>query len=231
MVHIDATRSNETKTSGILAYAFSYGIAKVKVKTVLPNPSARVRSYSHRPAFYFYFDQPNASLSGNQYVGAWLPGAVTSPNEFSLVRFEVTEGTRQAVLGQFNITGLQTGVMDRARVAFSYDPVSPGVFRVAPTDDLPPGEYAFVYSTGTSGGAMGVGQTAKIFDFAVVSDADVLAGGSSSTARAPYAGAAPANSAEPVAASRQSAPTAQAAPPRPKRCGISSPTSPDAVTC
>ncbi|HEY3798378.1 MAG TPA: hypothetical protein VGL58_08490 [Caulobacteraceae bacterium] len=168
MQHIDTTVSNQTATSGVLAYAFTYGIAKVKVKTVLPNPTARVKTPDVRPTFYFYFDQPNASLSGNQYAGAWTPGAVTSPNEFSLVRFEVDGGNREAVLGQFNITGMKTGVMDNARVAFSYDDVTPGVFKVTPSVDLPPGEYGFVYSITSGGGAMGAGQTAKIFDFAVV---------------------------------------------------------------
>jgi hypothetical protein len=168
MEHIDATVSNQTRTSGVLAYAFTYGIAKVKVKTVLPSPSARVKTVSARPSFYFYFDRSNASLSGNAVVGAWASGAVTSPSEFSLVRFEIDRGDREAVLGQFNITGMQTGVMDKARVAFTYDDVSPGVFKVTPSGDLAPGEYGFVYSITSGGGAMGAGASAKIFDFAVV---------------------------------------------------------------
>jgi hypothetical protein len=159
MQMIDATISNQTKTTGILAYAFTYGLAPMQMKTVIPNASARVHTAPGRPIFYFYFDQANSSLS----VGGWLPGAATSPSEFSLVRFDVTDGHREAVLGQVAVTGVKTGVMDKARVAFNYDAVAPGVFKVTPTADMSPGEYGFVYSIGS---ATGVGGT-KIFDFAV----------------------------------------------------------------
>ena len=171
MVRMDATAGNQTKNSGLLGYAFTGGIAKMKIKTVLPNPTARVKATGVRPVFYFYFDQADASLS---HGGFWLagPGAtVTSPSEFSLVRFEKTKSGREVVLGQFNIGGMKTGVMDKARVPFSYADVSPGVFRVTPDADLPPGEYGFVYSataTGTGVGFYGGGSMAsRIFDFSV----------------------------------------------------------------
>jgi hypothetical protein len=167
MQRMDATTANQTKTTGVLAYAFTYGLAPVRIKTVLPNPTARIRTSLARPVFYFYFDQANASLSGSPIGGVWLPGAVTSPNEFSLVRFEVDDGNREAVLGQFNITGMKTGVMDKARVAFSYADVSPGVFSVTPDADLPPGEYGFVYSVTSAGGAFGGLASARIFDFEI----------------------------------------------------------------
>jgi hypothetical protein len=165
MARIDPTTGNQSKTSGVLAYAFTYGIVPVKMKTVIPNPSARVKSPNGRPTFYFYFNQTQTELSGNQYVGPLLRGAVTSPNEFSLVRFEVNNGQREVVLGQFNITGMKSGVMDKARVNFTYSDVAPGVFKVTPDDDLPPGQYGFVYSSGGAGyGALTGG---RIFDFAV----------------------------------------------------------------
>jgi len=168
MQRMDATIANQTKTTGVLAYAFTYGLAPVRIKTVLPNPTARIKTSLARPVFYFYFDQASASLSGSPVGGVWLPGAVTSPNEFSLVRFEVDDGNREAVLGQFNITGMKTGVMDKARVEFGYDDVSPGVFKVTPDADLPPGEYGFVYSITNTGGGFGGSASARIFDFEIV---------------------------------------------------------------
>ena len=167
MERMDATHSNQTKSTGILAYAFTYGIAPVKFKTILPNATARIRTSSRRPIFYFYFDNSSTSLSGNPIGGVWLPGAVTSPNEFSLIRFERDGGNRVAVLGQFNITGIKSGVMDKARVSFSYDDVTPGVFKVTPDADLPPGEYAFAYSVTSGSGFYGAGASARLFDFAV----------------------------------------------------------------
>ena len=166
MQRIDALASSQVKTTGILGYAFTYGIAKVNIKTVLPNATARVVSSTKRPVFYFYFDQSNMSLSRSAPSAFW-GGSVTSPNEFTLERLQVTGGHREAVLGQFNITGLKAGVMDKARVDFGYEDVSPGVFKVVPKDELEPGEYGFIYSTGAGGGPYGGAQNAKIFDFSI----------------------------------------------------------------
>ena len=61
------------------------------------------------------------------------------------------------------LASAKTGISDKARMAFTYADVAPGVYRVTPSDDLPPGEYGFVASTG-AGAAMG---GARIFDFSV----------------------------------------------------------------
>ncbi len=167
MEHLDATSSDQTKTAGIMAYALTSGIAKLKIKTVLPTPSAHVKTVARHPVFYFYFDRAQASLSGGAATGPWLPGAVTSPNEFSMVQFEVHGMDREAVLGQMNIFGAQAGVQDKARVAFTYTSVSPGVYEVVPSRELEPGEYGFLYSVMTRGAGIGGGASAKIFDFAV----------------------------------------------------------------
>jgi hypothetical protein len=165
MRRIDATAANQTRTSGILGYAFTYGIAKIKITTVLPNPTARVKSSIPRPAFYFYFDRSNTILTNGGLGDLQLPGTVTSPNEFSLVRFDTKRGDREVELGQMNITGMTAGVMDKARVNFSYSDISPGVFRVTPDGDLSPGEYGFVYSS--TGGVYGGFSGARIFDFSI----------------------------------------------------------------
>lgn len=172
MVRMDPTVSNQTKTGGILGYAFTGGIVPISMKAVLPNVGARVRTTAGHPVFYFYFDEANRSLSQGGPGGMWLAGpaaAVTSPNEFSLVRFDVKKNTREAKVGKFNIGGAKAGVMDNDRIAFSYDQVAPGVFRVAPEQDLPPGEYGFLYSMGggTGMGMQAAGSTSRVFDFAV----------------------------------------------------------------
>jgi hypothetical protein len=177
MVRIDATTSNQTKTGGFLGYALTGGIASLSMKTVLPNAAARVRASRTRPDFYFYFDEANRSLSQGASNGLWLAGpaaTVTSPNEFSLVRFEVKKDRREARVGSFNIAGAKTGVMDKDRISFSYEQVSPGVYRVTPSTDLQPGEYGFLYSmSALSGpGMFGGGvMTARIFDFSIAEGA------------------------------------------------------------
>ncbi|MDP3905797.1 hypothetical protein [Novosphingobium sp.] len=171
MVVIDPTTSNQTKTGGFLGYALTGGIASMSFKTVVPNAKARVVTEAARPKFYFYFDQAGRSLSGGATSAVWMAGAVTSPSEFSLVRFDVKDDRREAKVGKFNIGGAKAGVMDKARIAFSYNQIAPGVYEVSPDTDLPSGEYGFIYSATTGGGGMGLGgmgaMTSKIFDFSV----------------------------------------------------------------
>ncbi len=174
MQRIDATSSNQTKTGGFLGYALTGGIAKLKINTVLPGAHARVSANSVRPTFYFYFDQASASLSGGAPGGFWQGGGaatVTSPNEFSLIRFAAKKDRREAAVGQFNITGAKAGVQDKQRVTMTYKDIRPGVFEVRPEQDLAPGEYGFIYSTTSGGGGVGLysaGATlSRVFDFSV----------------------------------------------------------------
>jgi hypothetical protein len=167
---LDPTTSNQTKTGGFFGYAMTGGLASMSFKTVIPNSAARVKSTLTRPTFYFYFDQANRSLSTDGQNAIWQSGTVTSPNEFSLVRFDVKKNSREAKVGKFNIGGAKAGVMDKDRIPFSYETVVPGVFKVTPDADLPAGEYGFLYSSSTGGGVgmAGMGATtSKIFDFSI----------------------------------------------------------------
>lgn len=171
MDRINPTTSNQTKTGGFLGYALTGGIASMSFKAVIPNRSARVFTATTNPVFFFYFDQTNTNLSsGGGFNAMFGPGAaITSPSEFSLVRFESKENRRETKVGKFNIGGAKSGVMDKDRIPFEYDQVTPGVFRVRPSNDLIPGEYGFLYSV--SGGGVGMsgagGMMARIFDFSI----------------------------------------------------------------
>lgn len=163
---IDATVSNQAKTGGILGYALTSGIASMSVKAAIQNEHARVTARSNQPTFYFFFDESNPA-SGAQ-ASAWAAGTaatVTSPNEFTLVRLMSKKGRREARVGSANIGGVKTGVMDKDRLAFDYQVVRPGVYKVTPNDKLALGEYGFIYSL-TGGGGAGA-MTARIFDFSV----------------------------------------------------------------
>lgn len=174
MVRLDPITSNQTKTGGILGYALTSGIASLSMKSVIPGGTARIVSDGSSPKFYFYFDESNQSLSSS-YTGNGIFGAsaaVTSPNEFSLVRFDAKTNRREARVGSFNIAGAKTGVMDKDRIAFRYDEVAPGVFMVTPSEPLRPGQYGFLYSISAGGGSRMFGggtsaMTARVFDFAV----------------------------------------------------------------
>jgi hypothetical protein len=161
MTRIDAVVSNQTKTSNILGFAFSYGLSSMKVKTVIPNANARVITGDRRPVFYFYFNQTNSLASLGDFSSG-ITVTASSPNEFSLIRLEKKKDHREAIVGSRGLGSIKEGISDKARVVFSYEDVAPGVFRVAPSADLPPGQYGFVYSVNNSTSG------ARIFDFSVV---------------------------------------------------------------
>jgi hypothetical protein len=160
MRRIDATVSNQTKTSNILGYAFTYGLSSAKVKTVIPNAYARVHAIGRHPTFYFFFNQTSSLASLTDFSSGFSIGA-SSPNEFSLIRLEQKGDHREAVVGSLGFASAKSGISDKERVSFSYEDVAPGVFKVTPSRDLAPGEYGFAYS------ASGSAHSARIFDFSV----------------------------------------------------------------
>jgi len=169
MITINPTTSNQTKTGGLLGYALTAGIASVKFKTSIPNSSASVVSQKARPTFYFYFDHANTSLSnGGNFFQA---GIVTSPAEFSLVKFKQKKRKREAKVGKFNIGGAKSGIDDKDQLGFDFEQIARGVYQVVPSSELPAGEYGFIYSSTSGGGGVGLAgvgaQTSKIFDFSI----------------------------------------------------------------
>lgn len=165
MTKIDATVSTQARTGSMLGYAFSYGLAPIKMKTSIQNGTAHIHTIETQPVFYFFFDESNPATGAGG--GTWLAGNimnVSSPTEFSLIRFDPKGDHREANVGRISIGGTKMGVMDKDRIQFGYDQVRPGVYRVTPSAALKPGEYGFLISTGgVAAGAM----AARIFDFTV----------------------------------------------------------------
>jgi hypothetical protein len=165
MVRMDATVTNQAKTGGVFGYALTGGLASMSVKATIQNESARVKT-SARPYFYFFFDESNAA--DGRAAGTWLAGTaatVSTPSEFTLIRLMRKDGRREARVGSVNIGGAKTGVMDKDRLAFDYKMIRPGVFKAKAANELPPGEYGFIYAIGGAGA--GGAMTARIFDFSV----------------------------------------------------------------
>ena len=135
----------------------------MSIKATIPNEHAKVNAAT-RPTFYFFFDQSNDAQATN----AWASGAnisVSSPAEFSLIRLMEKKGRREARVGSANIGGAKTGVMDKDRIAFDYNEVRPGVFKIEASNVTEPGEYGFIFALAGSGA--GGAMTARIFDFSV----------------------------------------------------------------
>jgi hypothetical protein len=175
MARIDSNTASQTKNGGGLASALTYGIAKRKIMAVLPNTNARIRGADKRPVFYFYFDSAAAGLSQNSAnpFAAMMgqnQNPVSSPNEFTLLRLQVSGIDRQMDLGTLNIGGMKMGASDKQRIPFTYEELASGVFKVTPSVLLEPGEYGFIYSSG-AGNVMAMygmgGSNTKVFDFGV----------------------------------------------------------------
>lgn len=171
MYRMVATASNQAKTGGIFGYALTMGIASMSVKATIPGATAKVRTASKQPVFYMFFDE---SVPRNLAVGStsvWVTGAgsvTSSPAELSLVRFVEKKAAREARVGSMNIAGAKQGVMDKDRIAFETEQVKPGVFKVTPSEPLPPGEYGFIQAlTGGNVSGGGGALTARVYDFAV----------------------------------------------------------------
>ncbi|MHA6768079.1 hypothetical protein [Sphingobium ummariense] len=166
MQRIDPTVTNQSKTGGIFGYALTGGIASMSIKTAIQNETAKTRAAVNRPTFYFFFDESNPETA--RQITTFASGstaAVSSPAEFTLIKMMKKDGRREARVGSANIGGVKTGVMDKDRIAFDYEMVRPGVFKVLPQAALAPGEYGFIYAI--SGGGSNGAMTARIFDFSI----------------------------------------------------------------
>jgi hypothetical protein len=168
MTRINPTMSNQARTSNVLGYAFTLGLAPASVKASIPGDSARVQTRSRRPVFYAYFEEsvPRALQNANSSTWASGVGTVTSsPAEVTLVRFAEGKNRRDAKVGTINIAGAKTGVMDKDQIAFDSEMIRPGVFKVTLQADLEPGEYGFIQALSGQGTQGAV--TARVFDFGV----------------------------------------------------------------
>ena len=165
---IDPTVSNQAKTGGLFGYALTMGIASMSVKVAISGEAARVVSSSGSPSFYFFFDASNPATAN--ISSSWSAGSaqtVSSPSEFTLIKLMKKNGRREARVGSMNIGGAKTGVMDHDRIAFDYQMVREGVYKVTPKQPLETGQYGFIYAL--TGGGTGGAMTARIFDFSISS--------------------------------------------------------------
>ena len=156
MMRIESTTTRQARTSGMLGYMLTSGLSGMRVKAAVNGPRAQLTTTETSPVFYFYFDQ------AAQGLGA-AGGAVTSPNEFSLTRFETKADKREAVVGSVGLGGAKSGLRDKDQRGFVASQIAPGVYKVTTTQPLLPGEYGFI----SGGVGSGANATFRVFDFSV----------------------------------------------------------------
>lgn len=154
------------KTGGFFASAMTYGIAKAKVKAIIRGAHSNTRITDAKTIFYFYFEEKSAGLSNSSSIF----GGTSTPNEYTLLRFDVKKSTRETTIGKFSEWGGSSGNDEKATVPFAYVKLRPGVYKVTPSSPLKPGEYGFVapgimaVATPYGGAA---GSSGRVFDFGV----------------------------------------------------------------
>lgn len=158
---LEPTVYTQGHSGGHFASAMTYGIAKIKWKAVVRNAHSNVRIGDPKAVFYFYFEEKGAGLSHPQF------GGTSTPNEFTLLKFDVKSEARETTVMKANAFGSSSGTDDKANIGFKFEKLKPGVYKVTPTRDLTAGEYCFL--SASMGGAYAPGAAAanRLFDFGV----------------------------------------------------------------
>jgi len=155
-----------SKTGGFLTSGLTYGIKKAKMKAVIPGQHASIRTSEAEPVFYFYFEDKAAGLG----KGGFGTGSVSNPNQFALIKLDITKSSRETIIGEFGAFGSSTGTHEKSMVTFKSEKLRSGLYKVVPNGPMTAGEYCFLVSQ-INMGAFGAGASgaAQIFDFAVTS--------------------------------------------------------------
>ncbi len=161
LVELEPTVYTQGKSGGVFKSAMTYGIAKVKWKAVVRSRHAAISTVDPDAAFYFYFEEKSAGLSHSSF-------GTSTPNEFTLLRFEVKNDTRETVVMQANAFGSQSGTQDNANVPFTFHKLRAGVYKVTPNAPLRSGEYGFLSSQVGGAFAPGAATASKVFDFGII---------------------------------------------------------------
>ena len=156
MILIDRAGSGHEKTAGVLAHAFSYGIAKAKLKAELPGARATVRASVPKPEFYMYFP-PTGNLGAAD--------TISSPTQFTLLSLERKKDHRETAVEKIGFASASMGTDEKRTFKLQSEKVRSYVYHVTTQSDLKPGEYAFVAATNMAGTASQ--SSVVLYDFGV----------------------------------------------------------------
>lgn len=162
MVFIDRAGEAGVKTANVAGMAFSYGIAKAKLKAEIPGPHAPTRTQDVRPVFYMYFPE----MSGLGSFGG--TDMISSPNQFTLLSLEEKKERRETEIAKMGFASSNMGADEKREIMFTSERIRSGMYKVTPKQDLKSGEYAFIMATRGAGSATGT--TVVIYDFGVDSN-------------------------------------------------------------
>ncbi len=159
MTQLAPNVSAQNRTGGLFTSSMTYGLGKVKTKANLPGTAAKLQLNQAQPTFYFYLDTKSGGLNT-------ASGVPSTPNEFTLIKFNVRSDNREVTIGKSNAFGAKGGLSDEYVVQYNVEDLGNGIFKITPTTTLKNGEYGFyLINSGNSNASAAVG--AKFFDFGV----------------------------------------------------------------
>lgn len=163
LIQLETSVFSRTKSGSGLATGYTQGIAKKKEKSLLNGSSSSFQIEEKSPVFRFYFGEGRDDFATSANF-AWFSSA-SNPNEFLLIRFDVKNGTREIITGSSNLySGSSTGVDNSNRVAFKFQKIEEGVYKIFFDKPLPKGEYCFMYAGGTNASTAIIN---KVYDFSI----------------------------------------------------------------
>jgi hypothetical protein len=161
LIQLETSIYSQNKSSGALASAMTYGLAKVKISATIDGKNSQLQIERNQPTFYFYFDVTGNPVNQTPY---WWFAVANSPNEFLLVKLTENKKTREVVIGSANIAGSSVGVDDKNKAAFKVEKLALGIYRVYFDKPMLPGEYCFMYAGTIPAGFTSIN---KVFDFGI----------------------------------------------------------------
>jgi len=161
LLMLEPTVYSQGKSGGVFASAMTYGIAKMKWKAVVRNAHANIKMGDPQASFYFYFEEKGAGLSHPEF------GGTSTPNEFTLLKFDVKHDTRETTVMKANAFGSSAGTDDKANIPFTFEKIKPGIYKVTAKNPLSPGEYCFLSASYGGAYAPGAAMASRLFDFSL----------------------------------------------------------------
>jgi hypothetical protein len=155
------TRAN---SGNKLTTDLTVGLTKMKAKATLAGSHADARTNDPHPVFYMYFDETATAPNAD----ATTFSANTNPNNFTVVKFDVKDGRREAVIGERAAGHSSVATEHNETSEFTFTKIRPGLYRVELVQALVPGEFAFVpvsYLATPTNTGLRVPDSGTVFDF------------------------------------------------------------------
>ena len=161
LVELEPTVYSQSKQGSGILTSLTYGISKTKSKSSVSGTKANIQIKEKRPIFYFYFLTESKNLNEQSAYSA----SASNPNEFLLIRFNISKNSREVVTGTSNAyEGAAGGIDDANKQSYKYKKIAPGIYQVYFENQIIAGEYGFMYAGAT---AQHGNTSPKVYDFGV----------------------------------------------------------------